>query len=493
LKRVATLLLTCAATACASIEALPPPADISPSAAQPFIGARRGVYTDQATPVHWWRLYDDPVLDALIAQAFAENKDLEIAAANLQQVRASLKEAQSLRLPTTTTSATVQRQRLSAFGSQDFGADDGVGQGQGGGSNSEFTFYDVGLDVSYELDFFGRIGNTIRAARADTDAAQAALDVVRITVAAETARAYADACAANATIAVAVRTAELLQSTLTLTQALFAGGTETRLAVASAASQLHATQAAIPPLRAALDEAVFRLATLTGRTPAQSSAEARACLRIPQVRQPIPVGDGALLLARRPDIRQAEGQLRSAAARVGVAWADLFPTVTLGGSIGSSALELSDLGSSEAFRYSIGPLITWSFPNLVAAQARLEGARAGRDGFLANFEKTVLVALQETETALSAYANELDRRTLLLQSRDESAEAANLARVRYEAGVDSYLNVVDAQRALADAEARLADSEALVADYQIAVFKALGGGWESAPPAATVRNGVRDR
>jgi NodT family efflux transporter outer membrane factor (OMF) lipoprotein len=451
------------------------------------------VYTDQPTPVHWWRLYNDPALDALTAQAFGENKDLEIAAANLGQVRASLKEARSLRLPTTTTSATVQRQRQSAFGFQAVGVDDDGGQDQGGGgSNSEFTFYDVGLDVSYEIDFFGRIGATIRAARADTDAAQAALDVVRITVAAETARAYADACAANATIAVAVRTAELLQSTLTLTQALFAGGTETRLAVASAASQLHATQAAIPPLRAALDEAVFRLATLTGRTPSESSAEARACSRIPQVRLPIPVGDGALLLARRPDIRQAEGQLRSAAARVGIAWADLFPTVTLGGSVGSSALELSDLGSSDAFRYSVGPLITWSFPNLVAAQARLEGARAGRDGSLASFEKTVLVALQETETALSAYANELDRRALLLQSRDESAEAANLARVRYEAGVDSYLNVIDAQRALAEAEARLADSEALVADYQIAVFKALGGGWEGAPPAAMSQTRTRN-
>jgi NodT family efflux transporter outer membrane factor (OMF) lipoprotein len=353
------------------------------------------------------------------------------------------------------------------------------GRGTSGDGSSEFNFFDVGLDVSYEFDFFGRIGNSIKAARADVAAAKAALDVVRITVAAETARAYADACSANATIAVAERTAELQQSTLRLTQALFEGGRETRLAVVGAAAQLHTTQAAIPPLRAALDEAVYRLATLTGRTPAQSSAEARACSRIPQLRRPIPVGDGALLLARRPDIRQAQRQLRAAVARVGVAWADLFPTITLGGSIGSSAADLGDLFSSESFRYNIGPLLTWSFPNLLAVKARLEGSRAARDGALANFEKTILVALQETETALSDYANELDRRTLLVKSRDESAEAVKLARLRFEAGVDSFLNVLDAQRTLAEAERRLAESEAAVADFQIALFKALGGGWET--------------
>jgi outer membrane protein TolC len=274
----------------------------------------------------------------------------------------------------------------------------------------------------------------------------------------------------------------LFQSTLNLTQAMLDAGRETRLSVASAAAQLHTTQAAIPPLEARLDEAIFRLATLTGRTPAESNTQARACSRIPQLRRPIPVGDGALLLARRPDIRQSERALRAAAARVGVAWADLFPTVALGGAIGSSALEFSDLGSSSAFRYSIGPLITWSFPNLAAAQARLEGVRAGRDASLAAFEKTVLAALQETETALSAYANELDRRVLLMQSRDENAEAARLARLRFEAGVDSFLNVLDAQRSLAESEARLAESESLVANYQIAVFKALGGGWETHGP-----------
>jgi outer membrane protein TolC len=198
------------------------------------------------------------------------------------------------------------------------------------------------------------------------------------------------------------------------------------------------------------------------------------------LRQPIPVGDGAALLARRPDIRRAERDLAAAGSRVGVARADLFPTVTLGGSIGSTAIELGDLGSSPSMRFNIGPLIAWSFPNMLAAQARLERARAGRDGALARFDQVVLLALQETETTLSVYANELDRRATLLGARNESAEAARLARRRFQEGVDSFLLELDAERRLAEAEARLAESEAAVANSQIAVFKALGGGWEHA-------------
>jgi outer membrane protein TolC len=289
MKRIAAILVALLACACASDGA-----DIEPmipqNAAGAFVGMRRGDFTRDMAPDEWWRLYDDRVLDALIAQAFAENRDLAIAAANLRQVRASLQEARSLRFPSTVTSGTAQRVREPALGPI---------------PATETDFFDIGLDISYEVDFFGRVRSIISAARADTEAAEAALDVVRVSVAAETARAYADACAANATIAVAERTARLQQSTLELTQKLLNGGRGTGLSVASAAAQVHTTRATIPPLRAALDEAVFRLATLTGRPPAEASAEARACARIPQLRQPIPVGDGAALLARRPDIRRA--------------------------------------------------------------------------------------------------------------------------------------------------------------------------------------------
>jgi NodT family efflux transporter outer membrane factor (OMF) lipoprotein len=331
--------------------------------------------------------------------------------------------------------------------------------------------------VAYEIDLFGRVESTIRAARADAAAAEAALDIVRVTVAAETARAYADACSANAQIAVAERTIELQSNSVDLTQRLLDAGSGNGLDTARARSALESSRAGLPPLRAQRDGALFRLATLTGRTPAEASAAARACQRPPQLSRPIPVGVGAALLARRPDVRQAERNLAAAAARVNVATADLYPRISLGGSLGATALETDGLGDSENFRFSVGPLISWSFPNVFAARARIEQAGAGSDAALATFDQTVLVALQETETALTNYANELDRRSALESARDQAATAARLSRLRFDAGADSFLAVLDAERTLAAADAQLAVSEALVTTYQIALFKALAGGW----------------
>ena len=193
--------------------------------------------------------------------------------------------------------------------------------------------------------------------------------------------------------------------------------------------------------------------------------------------QPIPVGDGAALLARRPDVRQAERQLAAAAARVNVATASLYPTISLGGSIGSTALDAGDLGEDQNFRFGFGPLISWSFPNIVAARARIEAADARTQAALADFDQTVLEALQETETALSNYANELDRRTALTEARDQANRALELSRLRFTAGAESFLTVLDAQRTLVQSEAQLAQSDALVTTYQVALFKALAGGW----------------
>lgn len=445
-----------------------PDATLPPSASGAFIGAATPAVTAEAARDDWWRLYDDPTLDGLVRQALTENNELEAAAANLRRVRAALGEARVGRLPSTTTSAAYSHGRPSAAT---------VPGAPAGQAIDEADTYDVGLDVAYEVDLFGRVGSTIRAARADAASAAAALDVVRVSVAAETARAYADACSANAQIAVAERTIELQTNTVDLTQRLLDAGQGNGLDTARARAALEGNRAALPPLRAQRDGALFRLATLTGRTPAEASDAARACVRPPQLTRPIPVGDGAQLLARRPDVRRAERDLAAAAARVNVATADLFPRITLGGSLGATALDASDLGESSNFRFSVGPLISWSFPNIFAARARIEQAGAGSDIALANFDQTVLVALQETETALANYANELDRRTALQSARDQAATAARLSRLRFDAGADSFLTVLDAQRTLASADAQLAASDALVTTYQIALFKALAGGW----------------
>ena len=187
-------------------------------------------------------------------------------------------------------------------------------------------------------------------------------------------------------------------------------------------------------------------------------------------------GGGAALLARRPDIRAAERELAAATARIGVATAELYPDISLGGSIGATATAIGDLVTGGAFRYALGPLISWSFPNTSGARARIARAEASADAALARFDGTWLRALEETESALARYAKELDRVATLRRAREQSAEAARIARLRFEAGRDPFQVVLDAERSLAQIEA-----EAQLSNNQIAVFLALGGGWKAAP------------
>lgn len=480
--RLTSLLTTCAATALLASCAVGPAAPdvaLPALASGPFVSTpdalRSGAVSGTEARDDWWRLYADPTLDGLILQALAENNELATAAANLRSVRATLNETRGGRLPSLTASASGTYSRQSAGSIP-------PGQGAPGGRQEELETYDAGLDSSYEIDLFGRVSAAIRAARADADAARAAIEIVQITVAAETARAYADACSANAQIAVAERTLDLQSRTSDLTQRLLEGGSGNGLDVARARSALESTRATLPPLRAERDGALFRLATLTGRTPAEAIGAARDCLGPPQLSQPIPVGDGAALLARRPDVRQAERRLAAAAARVNVAVANLYPRITLGGSLGTTALDLADLGDEDNFRFSLGPLLSWSYTNPGVSQARVSRAEANTDAALAAFDQVVLLALQETETALSTYAQELERRNALTAARDEAANAARLSRLRFDAGADSFLTVLDAERTLAATNATLAQSEALVTTYQIALFKALAGGWASETP-----------
>ena len=476
--RFLTLASAAALLSACAVGPKAPDASLPPSASGAFVSTQdplvsASVDATSAARDDWWRLYADPVLDDLIVQAFAENNELESAAANLRAVRASLSEARAGRLPSTNATGSYNYGRSS---SSTFAAS---GQPTTGEPLDEVETYDVGLDVAYEVDLFGRVSSSIRAARADADAAAAALDIVRVTVAAETARAYADACSGNAQIAVAETNIDLQTRTVDLTQRLLEGGAGTGLDTARARSALESTRATLPTLRAARDEALYRLATLTGSTPSQASQAARQCARPPQLAQVIPIGDGAALLARRPDVRRAERNLAAAAARVNVATASLYPSISLGGSIGSTALSAGDLGDDTSFRFGVGPLISWSFPNIAVARARIAQSSALTEAALADFDQAVLVALQETETALTQYANELDRRAALTEARDQAATAARLSRLRFDAGADSFLTVLDAERTLASADAQLASSDALVTTYQIALFKAHPGGWQA--------------
>ncbi|HET9335071.1 MAG TPA: TolC family protein [Sphingomicrobium sp.] len=436
-------------------------------AQSPFLSVQSPAFTQDQPPGRWWSLFADPELDRLVEEALRNNTDLRVAAANLGRARAVLRETRSGLFPSAelNASATYQRQSGDQLGFQ--------------GVATQGESYDLGIDASYQLDLFGRIRRAIEASRADVGAAQAAFDVSRITVAAETARAYADACSAGRQLAVARETLRNQEQTYDLTRRLLEGGRATALETGQAGALLEQVRATVPTLEAQRDTALFRLSVLTGRPPADFPREVAACDAPPALARPVPVGDGAALLSRRPDVRQAERELAAATARVGVATASLYPSVTLGGSVGTSATSLSGLTSSDSFRFSVGPLISFSITNLVVGRHRIAQAEASAEGALANFEGTWLTALEETESALTRYARELDRREALRRGRTQSAEAVRVARLRYQAGRDSFQVVLDAERSLALLDAELARSEAQLSDYLVSLFLALGGGWQA--------------
>jgi NodT family efflux transporter outer membrane factor (OMF) lipoprotein len=460
-------IATLALTACMVGPDYRSPMPAAPGQAQ-FLSGRSPAFTGEQPPGRWWSLLADPVLDQLIEQALAANSDLRVAAANLARARAVLRETRSGLFPTAEASASATYTRQSG---------DQIGFSGAGG---EGWSYDAGIDASYQVDLFGRIRRAIQAARADAGAAQAAFDLSRITIAAETARAYADACSAGRQLAVARETLRIQEQTADLTRRLFEGGRATALETGQAGALLEQVRATVPTLEAQRQTALFRLSVLTGRPPAEFPPVVASCEKPPALARPIPVGDGAALLSRRPDVRQAERELAAATARVGVAVANLYPTITLGGSVGTSATSLSGLGSSDSLRFSLGPLISWSFTNLAVGRARILQAEANAAGALANFEGTWLRALEETESALTRYARELDRREALRRGRMQAAEAARIARLRYQAGRDSFQIVLDAERSLADLDASLAQSEAQLSDNLLSLFLALGGGWQDA-------------
>jgi len=465
-RRLATALAALALTGCMVGPNYRSPAPQQP-AQSPFLSGREPAFTQDQPPGRSWSLFADPVLDRLVEQALNNNTDLRVAAANLRRARAVLRETRSGLFPsvTATASATYSRVPGDQLGFQ--------------GVAAEGESYDAGLDASYQIDLFGRIRRAIQASRADVGAAQAAFDVSRITVAAETARAYADACSAGRQLAVARETLRIQQETFDLTRRLTEGGRTTALEMGQAGALLEQVRATVPTLEAQRQTALFRLSVLTGRPPAEFPREVAACETGPALARPVPVGDGAALLARRPDVRQAERELAAATARVGVAIASLYPTIELGGSIGTSATSLSNLGSSDSFRFSVGPLISFSLTNLIVGRHRVAQAEASAEGALANFEGSWLRALEETESALTRYARELDRREALRRARTQSAEAARIARLRYQAGRDSFQIVLDAERSLAAIDAELARSEAQLSDYLVSLFLALGGGWQA--------------
>ncbi len=313
----------------------------------------------------------------------------------------------------------------------------------------------------------------------EVEAAESARRGVFISVAAEVARNYFELRGAQGELDVLRRNKDNQSATLNLTQARLDAGGGTELDVAQARAEVNNTLAAIPPVESVIAHAIHRLGVLTGRQPEALTDELWQSNSLPALPELVDIGDPGQLLRRRPDIRSAERNLAAATSRIGVAVADLFPRVTFNGAIGLEANTFAALSRPGSDTHSFGPSITWAALDYGHVRARILAARAATDAQLAQYEQTILTSLEETENALVDYGRARARRDYLAESVKASQAAATLSQTRYDNGATDFLSVLDAERVLLQAEDQLAQTQTQTATALVAVYKALGGGWEN--------------
>lgn len=439
-----------------------------------FTGASNTVYTSTGEiEIRWWGRFNDPTLDGLVARALESNHDLRIAEARVREARALRAVSTLDLLPTIHAGGGFTK----SLGSKD--AYPGMPRPQ-----RERELYDAGFDATWELDLFGRVRRSRQAATAELAAAEAMRRFTLVSLIAELTRNYFELRGLQEQLRVARSNAALASTTYELVRAKYNAGRGSELDLARARAQMETANAAVPTLEAAVQQTIHRLSVLCGQPPDTLSAVLADPGRKPTIPASIPVPAPDTLLRRRPDIQAAEHALAAATARIGVAVADLFPRVTFNGQLGLQAHDPSGLTESGADSYSFGPRLSWAALDLGRVAARIRAARARADAQLANYEKTVLQALEETEDALVSHARVVTQHQHLLRATEAARTAFELASKQYEAGAIELLTLLDAQRNLLALEQQLAQSETRVATSLVAVYKAFGGGWEIGEPPA---------
>jgi outer membrane protein, multidrug efflux system len=436
--------------------------------AERFDHAEKTVFAGANAEARFWTLFADATLESLANDALVENHDLRIALTNLRAARALRGETRFDLAPTITASGGYTEQRV-------------AGAQIVPGTPRDLELYDAGFDAFWELDFFGRVRRGVEAANAEVGAAEAGLRDAQVSVAAEVTRTYFELRGQQQQLDVARRNVANQRSTFDLTNVRLEAGRGTELDTSRAQAQLEGTLATIAPLEAAVARSIHRLSVLTGREPGALRERLSPTGDLPALPGIPAVGDPATLLRRRPDIRVAERELAASTARVGIAVADLFPRVTFTGGLGYVATTSDGLGDSGSETHLIAPGISWAAFDLGRVRARIAASRARSEGALLRYEQTVLQALEETENSLVSHARAREQLSHVAAAARASGTAARLARLRYENGATDFLQVLDAERSLLEAEDRLAQTRTETATSLVAVYKALGGGWENAP------------
>lgn len=428
--------------------------------------SRAGAAQADEVDAAWWRKLNDSTLNELVAVASTQNKDLAAARSRLLEARALWRESRFNLAPTVTFGSTYDSVRNGATSFS-------------GLRTRDYELYRTGFDADWELDFFGRVRNSIKAAKATSGAVDANLRDLLISLQSEIAINYLELRGSQAQLNVANENASNQLDALHIAEASLKGGRGTQLDVARANALWNATQAQIPTYQENIARSIHRIAVLCGHNPSELRPRLQPGKKQPAVPAQIGIVKPEELLRRRPDIRVAENTLAAETARIGVAVADLFPRVTFNGRIDIEASTLSYMANRNSDGFTLGPRITWAAFNLGRVRQQIAAAGKRADAALARYEQTVLLALEETENALTSYDRERVRLHHLEASAASAREAATLARKRYQDGIADFLTVLDAERVALNAQNDIVLSRTRVATAWVRIYKAMGGGWKA--------------
>jgi len=422
--------------------------------------------------LQWRQTLKDPMLDALIERAVHTNLDLRMAAARVREARALRGVAAADQFPTVTLSSAYARNRLSANVTTTPRS-----------IAPEYDLFQSGFDASWELDLFGRTRRTVEAASADLAATEDNRRDVLVTLLAEVTRNYVDVRGFQQRLDITRDNIRTQQQTVELTAARFAAGLSSELDVAQARANLATTESQVPVLASSLTQAMHRLSVLLGKPPGALLGELARVQPIPLGPESVPIGLPSGLLRRRPDVRRAEQELAAATARIGVATADLFPRFSLLGTLDLRSNDLGSLFSAGSRAWALGPRFLWPVFDAGRIRANIEVQTARQETALARYKRAVLVALEDVENALVAFAQERLRHCSLAEAVAANRRAVALSMELYTRGVGDFLSVLESQRSLFGSEDQLVQSERAVVANLISVYKALGGGWEVWTPS----------
>ncbi len=425
------------------------------------------VTAEQADLTGWWRQFNDPMLTALVDEALKANLDLALAEARLRQARAMRGVAVGGLWPSATGSGSYQRVHAVA----------------GTSGNGSQDLYEAGLDALWELDIFGGVRRAVESATANIEAAVENLRDAQVSLIAEVALNYVQLRGYQQEIVIAQNNLKAQQHTADITHKLYNVGFNSGLDMANADSNVATTESQIPVFETEAQQSIYTLSVLLARPPGDLLAQLSPVDNLPRIPAQIPAGIPSDLLRRRPDIREAEAQLHSATAQIGVAVAELFPSFSLTGELGWESNALHSWFTQTNRSWGTGPSATWGIFEGGAVVSNIHVQEALRDQALITYQKTVLGALQDVENALIAFSKEQQHRKVLNDAVVFNGKAVDLSLQLYAGGQTDFLNVLNAQRSLYSSQDALVQSERSIVTDLIALYKALGGGWKVVPEA----------